>query len=103
MMNPKPVESRSCPTVGRWAWRSRSGLLTLLAGAAILMLSAALGYRDHSDPEGIHWMELVIYLCAAIVVSTQGLRLIRAMANTPGPSGQWLRSRFGNGSEPPSA
>jgi len=34
-MNPKPVESQSYPTVGRWAWRSRSGLLTLLAGAAI--------------------------------------------------------------------
>lgn len=98
-MNNKPVQSQNYPSVGHWCWRSRSGLLTLLAGAVILVLSAALGYRDHPEPDSMPWVELAIYLCAVIVVATQGLRLIRRLASGPGHPAQWLRSRFGKDNE----
>ena len=34
----------------------------MLAGVAILWLATALGYGDRSDPDGVHWIELAIYL-----------------------------------------
>ena len=58
----------------------RSSLVTLVAGVAILILSAASGYVAHEDGQGIDWLELSIYLCAVVVVATQGGRLLRAFS-----------------------
>ena len=67
----------------------------MLAGVAILWLATALGYGDRSDPDGVHWIELAIYLCAAIIVAAEFARLIPAPVGSPGRPAQGLQSRFG--------
>ena len=73
--------------------------VTLVAGVAILILSAASGYVAHEDGQGIDWLELSIYLCAVVVVATQGGRLLRACVGLAKRPVQWMRTRSGGGTD----
>ena len=77
----------------------RSSLVTLVAGVAILILSAASGYVAHEDGQGIDWLELSIYLCAVVLAATQGGRLLRACVGLAKRPVQWMRTRSGGGTD----
>ncbi len=90
---PNTPDSRSFTTLG-WLKQRKSSVATLVAGVAILVLSAASGFL--ADESGIDWLELSIYLCAIVVVATQGGRLLRACAGLARKSTTWVRGRQGD-------
>ena len=77
----------------RWLWRKRSSLVTLAAGVAILVLAATAGLTVHEEQAGTPWHELLIYLCGAVIVATQGGRLYRACTGLGRRSGDQGRDR----------
>jgi hypothetical protein len=101
-MNSRPAQSQRFISLGRWCWQSRGGFATLLAGLAILVLSAVIGYQDHAEADGVSWIELASYLCAVVVVATQAGRLVSACARLAQRPTQWLRSRSSKAKEQPS-
>lgn len=81
------------PTTFEWLKQRKSSVATLIAGVAILLLSAASGYL--AADSGIDWLDLSIYLFALVVVVTQSGRLLRACMAMARKSTNWARSRMG--------
>jgi len=92
-INPSSPQPRT-PTTLDWLKQRKSSIATLVAGVTILLLSAASGYLAVDN--GIDWLELSIYLCAVVVVATQGGRLVRACMSLAKKPATWARSRSGD-------
>lgn len=92
-MKTERTANKSTGTMVDWLKRNRGSVVTLLAGVAILVVSATAGYLPGDDGAGIDVADLSIYLLAVLIVATQAGRLVRASQSLPWRSLTWVTGR----------